>query len=151
MLLIADHLDEFAEAMDKEPQAGGWWPRYWIRNEAGLQRVLIGNGGYGPPNGDTVQIGYAVLDEFHGRGYATEAMRALLDWAFANAPVGNRCHKQIERAIGDTYPHLTPSIRVMEKIGMMHIGPGDEEGTIRYAVTRGEWNHRLRGGAVSDE
>jgi len=148
--LIADHLDGLAQQYESGEMAVGWGPWYWVLNPtppesqpgtaAPQGRVLIGNGGGGPlgeSDAGTLIIGYAVLDEFHGNGYATEAMTAFLDWAFQ--------HDGIERAAGDTYPRLTPSIRVMEKLGMKRSGSGMEPDTIRYTIERSVWRAAATG------
>lgn len=73
----------------------------------------------GPPNElGEVEIGYGILDEFQGRGYATEAVRAMCSWGFsmpgcyfiqAQTEEGNRA-----------------SERVLEKCGFEHAGVGSE-------------------------
>jgi len=37
----------------------------------------------GAPDDKTVEIGYGVLDAFQSQGYATEAVKALCEWAFS--------------------------------------------------------------------
>ncbi|HEX3542951.1 MAG TPA: GNAT family N-acetyltransferase [Candidatus Acidoferrum sp.] len=72
-----------------------------------------------------------MLETHQRQGYATEAVRALVGWAFQNSAV--------RRIVADTLPELTPSIRVMEKSGLVFLGDGPiEEGmrTIRYELTR---------------
>jgi RimJ/RimL family protein N-acetyltransferase len=64
-------------------------------------------------------------------GYATEASRELIRWAFS--------HGDVERVTSETLPHLIESIRVMEKCGMRFIGDGnpeDEQRIVRYGVDR---------------
>lgn len=41
----------------------------------------------GPPAAGTVEIGYAVLPQYHGQGYATEMVRSLVGWALRHAEV----------------------------------------------------------------
>ena len=64
-------------------------------------------------------------------GYATEATRGLVAWAFD--------HQEVNRVLAETFPTLTGSIRVMENNGILFIGDGSEEGVIRYAVSRHEF------------
>jgi RimJ/RimL family protein N-acetyltransferase len=35
-----------------------------------------------------------------------------------------------------TYPSLPESIKVMERCGMTYVGPGEDEGTVRYQRRR---------------
>jgi len=124
----------------------GWGMWYWLAREpagppasrvdaslAALQRTLIGAGGFkGAPdaNGE-VEIGYGVVSEHHRRGYATEASRALLEWALQ--------HEAVRLIAAETYPHLTPSLGVMAKLGMRYRGEGSEPGVVRYGVTREQY------------
>lgn len=96
-------------------------------------RTLIGCCGFkGKPASDgTCEIGYGVLAQFRRAGYASEATRALIKWAFS--------HECVARVIAETYPELKPSIGVMEKNGLRFIGDGSEERVIRYELTRADW------------
>jgi RimJ/RimL family protein N-acetyltransferase len=93
---------------------------------------MIGNAGFkGSPKDGLVEIGYSMLEMHHRQGYATEAVRGFLSWAFQNP--------EVQRVVADTLPGLTPSIRVMKKSGFAFVGDGpDEDGmrTIRYELTR---------------
>ncbi|MCC7290544.1 MAG: GNAT family N-acetyltransferase [Phycisphaerales bacterium] len=103
------------------------------RGNGAARRVLIGNGGFFDLGGGTWMIGYSMLEAYHNRGYATEAVAALVDYAFS--------HPSVATIVGTTFPNLIASIRVMEKNGFRYDGPGDEAGTIRYVL------HRPAGGA----
>jgi RimJ/RimL family protein N-acetyltransferase len=105
---------------------------YWVLNDPlDGRRVLIGNGGIlGVENvPDTAVLGYSVLDEYQNRGYATEAVRALIPEIFSLPG--------IRRIIATTYPDLRASIRVLEKNGFVRTdqvpaGTGAEEGTVCF-------------------
>jgi RimJ/RimL family protein N-acetyltransferase len=58
----------------------------------------------------TAEIGFIFDPRHQGKGFATEASRALLDWAFDTAG--------IHRVIGRTEARNTASTRVLEKLGM---------------------------------
>ena len=69
-----------------------------------------------------VDVGYAFLPEFRGKGYAYEAAAAVLDH-------GNRAFG-LRRIVAITTPTNDASIRVLEKAGMrferlMELTPGD--------------------------
>lgn len=54
----------------------------WVIIERGSKTVIGDIGFIGPPGEDgTVEIGYSVIPDRRGRGYATEAARVLVDWA----------------------------------------------------------------------
>lgn len=62
---------------------------------------------------DEDEIGYRFFQEFWGKGYATEGMRALIDYAFG--VLG------LPRVVAVAHPDNGASWRVMEKCGM-HFG-----------------------------
>ena len=117
----------------QQDDAVGWGLWYLVvpRNE----RQLVGTVGFkGKPRGGSCEIGYSVLPGFEGFGYATEAARCLIEWAFE--------HPEIEQLTAETLPDLAGSIRVMEKCGMRFVGEGTPEGdvrTVRYAISRAEF------------
>ncbi len=73
-----------------------------------------------------LDIGYALAVDFHGHGYATEAVGALVDEAFSK--------RGAERIFGNAFVGNHASRRVMEKLGFVY------EGTQRRCVyKRGAW------------
>jgi len=120
-------------AVEESPDAAGWWMYYVVGDEPG-GRELVGVVGYkGPPTEDgTVEVGYGVLPEYRRRGYATEATRALIDRAFG--------FPHVTRVVAETYPHLVPSLGVMDRCGLTFAGDGSEEGVVRYELPRERWS-----------
>jgi [ribosomal protein S5]-alanine N-acetyltransferase len=114
------------------PEGAGWHLWYCIHRQP---RALVGSAGFkGAPQNGTVEVGYSMLESHQRNGYCTEAVQALLAWAFA--------HPEITMVIGHTLLELTPSIRVMEKCGFVFAGEGAiEDGmqTIRYELPRGRF------------
>ena len=72
----------------------------------------------GPARGNAVEIGYGVLPQYEGKGYTTEAVRAMTQWAFGNPDV-----IFIE---AETEPENKGSRRVLEKCGFIPDGEGKE-------------------------
>jgi RimJ/RimL family protein N-acetyltransferase len=67
-------------------------------------------GFFGPPDGTgMVMVGYGLVEPARGHGYATEALRALLDYA-ARQPAARR-------VVADTEKDNVPSQRVLDKAG----------------------------------
>jgi RimJ/RimL family protein N-acetyltransferase len=99
-----------------------------------LQVVLLGSGtviggiGFmGPPDADgTVEIGYGVAPEAEGRGYTTEAVLALLHWAFT---VGG-CRRVIATTALDNHG----SQRVLDKASLTLTR--SDETLHHYEITR---------------
>lgn len=75
-------------------------------------RTVIGETGFhGPPNRTgTVEIGYSIVPKYRGRGFASEATRALIEAAFSSPG--------IRRIIAECLEDNGASLRVLEKLGM---------------------------------
>jgi ribosomal-protein-alanine N-acetyltransferase len=131
-----DAVNWTAKYFAANPHAVGWVVWFLVlrpKEAEGVERTLIGCCGFkGKPAADgTCEIGYGVLAQFRRAGYASEATRALIAWAFS--------HANVARLIAETYPELKPSIRVMEKNGLRFIGDGSEERVVRYELMRADW------------
>ena len=97
---------------------------YIVRTEG---RVLVGQCGYcGRPEGGVVEVGYSLLEAHHKQGYATEAVRALVQHAFSQPDV--------HTVTAQTLPDLKPSIRLLERLGFRFVGAGCEEGAVLYSL-----------------
>ena len=124
---VARFLRLRADQTRKDQAWGQWLVRAIALREPG--RPLIGHAGFhGPPgiNGpgaaDAVEVGYTVLPEFRGNGYATEAARALLEWA--------RAEHGILRFIASVAPDNVPSLALVRRLGFVQTGRqwDDEDG-----------------------
>lgn len=94
---------------------------------------------------DEVELGYRLRRDAWGRGYATEAARALLDKGFSE--LGLRL------VWGETMAVNVASQKVMQKIGMsvveqiptpedMQGVDGAERGGVRFEITKEQWEQR---------
>ena len=117
-----DSMTFFLGLAESSPGWGAW---YFV-----LGKDLIGNGGFkGPPDADgVVEIGYSIIPEHHRRGFASEAMEALIRWAFS--------HGEVSRVVAHTFPNLAGSIGVLARLGFRPAGEGEEAGTIRFELVR---------------
>ena len=66
------------------------------------------------------EIGYGISEEYQNNGYATEAVKAALEWAFA--------HPETAAVEAETDSENTASKRVLEKCGFARNGIIGEEG-----------------------
>jgi ribosomal-protein-alanine N-acetyltransferase len=92
-------------------------------------RVALANVVRGPWRNAT--LGYFVGQQWGRRGYATEAVRQVLDFAFGPG--------HLHRVQAAVMPRNTPSIRVLEKNGFRDEGLAE-----RYLQINGAWeDHRI--------
>jgi RimJ/RimL family protein N-acetyltransferase len=119
----------FLRVLSDNPDAVGWTAWYILLLDEAGRKTLIGSMGAGglPDDNGTIVIGYSLLDQFHGKGYATEALQGFLEWV--------KREPTLRRVVADTFPNLTASIRVLEKSGFVHCGAGSEEGSIRFELS----------------
>ncbi|HEX8465587.1 MAG TPA: GNAT family N-acetyltransferase [Abditibacterium sp.] len=109
----------------------GWWCWYSVRSEGtGVNRLVVGIGGFKgrPDETGSVELGYSVVEDHQNLGFATEAVRGLVNWATSQP--------EVKEIIAETLPDLGASIRVLEKNGFVFVGAGSEEGVIRYRLMR---------------
>ena len=109
-----------------------------VRRDGG---ALVGHVSFGPWFGPkTHELGWAVAPPHQRHGYATEAARALLSYAFETAG--------LHRVIATCNPENTASVRVMEKLHMRreahfrrgHLQPdGRWIDEYFYALLEDEW------------
>ena len=85
-------------------------------------------------------IGWALGEEFRGQGYAAEAARAFVDYAFASLG--------LHRIEAETGCHNEPSWRLMERLGMRRevqqreatIENGRRQDSYVYTILADEWS-----------
>lgn len=119
---------QFALAQLGDSAGSGW--SFWYLSTRDEPLELIGIGGFKdrPDESGSVEIGYSILAEFQGRGFATEAVARLVGWAFS--------HHNVNEVCAETFPHLVQSIGVLKKNGFELTGAGSETGVVRYAINR---------------
>jgi RimJ/RimL family protein N-acetyltransferase len=99
---------EVMELLVDGDELGPYGPYFMVRKSDG---AVIGELGCGVDDGsDTGQVGYSVVEPCWGQGYATEALRALLDHVLAQP--------EVSRVVARTLVDHKASRRVMEKAGM---------------------------------
>jgi ribosomal-protein-alanine N-acetyltransferase len=87
--------------------------------------VIGGVGFFGPPRDGRVEIGYGIVESRRRRGYATEAVTAMLDYAFARPGV-------IE-VVATADLDNPASIRVLDKSGLSY--QSQDEARVTYLIT----------------
>lgn len=129
---LADALPILLGRLEAEPDRSGWFGWYALAaRDGGAALVLVASGGFmGPPEDGIVEIGYSVLPQFRGRGYATEIVEGLVRWALA--------HSDLTRVEAKTEWANPASVRVLIKAGFVRVGPAAESGSARFEFGRGD-------------
>ncbi len=161
----ADDLDAWAEMMLDEPSArviGGTMPRAvcwrqlmtmigaWHAQGFAMFSVIekesgrwIGRVGPWQPEGwPGTEIGWAIVRQCWGRGYAGEAAAVATDWAFDTLGWANVIHS--------IAPANLSSQRVAQKLGSRNLGPGKlpppfaDDRVDLWGQSREEWRLRTQ-------
>ena len=126
---MADALPVVRERLRVRSQEAPWWNWVVVERATGeaVGSVALG----GPPNAEgAVLVGYAMYAEHEGRGYATEAVRAMITWAFSQPGV-----REV-RALAPVWN--TPALRVAENVGMRPVAADEDDDVgevLLYAVS----------------
>jgi [ribosomal protein S5]-alanine N-acetyltransferase len=100
------------------------WPVFAIVRDG----AILGHIGYHGPPGvnarsapDAVEVGYTIFPEHRRQGYATEAVRALLEHARGQG---------VHRFVASVGPGNEPSLAIVRRLGFVEVGRhwDDEDG-----------------------
>jgi ribosomal-protein-alanine N-acetyltransferase len=97
----------------------------WLMIERETNPVVGDIGFMGPPDGGVVEIGFSVIPDRRRRGYATEAARSLVGWAFRDPG--------IREVTARSEPENEASARVLSAAGFARIG--ESRGVVRWRRT----------------
>jgi [ribosomal protein S5]-alanine N-acetyltransferase len=109
------------EDIRADPEGRLWGDRVMVsRTSDGEARVIGSVVFHGKPGDEGVaEIAYGVEEASQGQGYATEAVRTCVTWAL---------EQEGARAVqAATFGWHAPSLRVIQKVGMVAIGTRDHE------------------------
>lgn len=132
--------DRMRQAIDLEQKTGlAFWTALLNKPDpaAGAPAgAIIGDCGLVPIAriGPEIEIGYRLARRFWGRGYATEAARAVLHHAFTTL--------RLDKVIAVTIPENYPSQHVLAKIGLRRVGLTDKHydtTTMLFELSRDEY------------
>jgi [ribosomal protein S5]-alanine N-acetyltransferase len=110
-------------------QVVGWYSWYAIHTN-GASRTLIGAGGFiGPPDDSGfVEIGFSILPDWYGRGFATEMAVELIAFAFE--------HDRVRGIIGNTTRSNVASCRVFSHLGFVETESDPNREEVRFVLTK---------------
>ena len=115
---MSDPLPDVRERLRARPEEAPWWN--WLMFERETARAVGSVAFGGPPDEQgSVLIGYAMYPQFEGHGYATDAVRAMIGWAFQQPGV------KLVRALAPVWN--TPALRVAENVGMRPVAADEDD------------------------
>ena len=106
-------LDMRLKDLSDHPEWAHWWVRAIVERSSSK---MVGHVGFhGPPDNDgLVEVGYTIFEQHRRKGFAEEAVRALLAWALADEDVVG-----FRASVG---PWNEPSLKMVEKLGFVQVG-----------------------------
>jgi RimJ/RimL family protein N-acetyltransferase len=120
--LFAQHAPVFRHQMRVVSGRGVGW-RFWFLVEREAARVVGVAGLPGAVIGGAARIGYSIYPDAQEHGFATEAVRDLVDWLLVQPGV-----TQVQATIA---PENAASLEVARKAGMREVGTSwDEDGEL---------------------
>jgi ribosomal-protein-alanine N-acetyltransferase len=103
------------------------WHGYAVQHLADDR--VIGDVGVWPAADGTGDVGFQFHPDYHGQGYAHEAMQTFLAYVFETLA--------LPRVTAGCDAANKPSWGLMERLGMHEIEKSEEQ--LRYALTREQW------------
>jgi RimJ/RimL family protein N-acetyltransferase len=106
------------EQLGADPSEQPWLVRAMV---ASTPRQVVGSIGFHslPDDRGRVEIGYDVVTAERRKGYAREAIHALLDWAWATG--------RARTCVASVSPHNGPSLALIGSLGFRHAGEQIDE------------------------
>ncbi|MED3563176.1 GNAT family N-acetyltransferase [Bacillus xiapuensis] len=113
---FAEILSFIADSLEKKPEDSKWTGLIIHKND----RILIGEIGCkgGPNEEGIVDIGYGIVPDYRGKGYATEATQAIVSWLFSQSLAN--------MVTADCQHDNIGSQKVLEKAGLEKYKQDDE-------------------------
>jgi len=103
------------------------WYTNWVIVLKGTNTIIGGMGFGGEPNEKgEVETGYMIDGNHHNKGYATEALRPMIQWAFS--------HDAVHAIIISTFADNLPSRKMLNKCGFKQVDNVD--GLLTYRLGR---------------
>jgi [ribosomal protein S5]-alanine N-acetyltransferase len=129
---IPDGWPQFPEAFDPAHETSTIWPSYFFLYPP--ERSLVGNGGFAGTLNEAgeIEIGYEIAPRFQNRGFATAAVKELLNYAFSR--------NEVRAVVAHTLAEENASNALLKKVGMSFVAemPNPEVGVVwRWRISRG--------------
>ena len=118
----------FRSRIESDARRYDGWLAWYVMTRESAPELVAGAGYMGPPEDGTVEIGYSVVAEARGAGFATEIVEALVRHAFESDAV--------QRVVAETTATNAASQRVLERNGFTRTGAGRDADHVRFQKLR---------------
>jgi len=110
---IGPHIKFYINELKADPSQFGWGVWLVIEKES---NSIIGDIGFKgkPDSNHTVEVGYGIKPSSQNKGYATEAVKEIIKWAFT--------FDCVDKIVAECYEDNLSSIKVLEKLNMKRVG-----------------------------
>jgi ribosomal-protein-alanine N-acetyltransferase len=114
---LKEQLPHFIELLQHDPKSFPWM--LWIIVSKN-GKTVIGDAGFKgrPDKNGVVEIGYALLPAYRGKGYMQEAATALVAWAFQQP--------HVKKLIAECDVTNVASMKVLQHLGMQEVASSGE-------------------------
>lgn len=114
---MGGHITSHVTKLEQDSSLYGWGVWLVIEKESGK---IVGDIGFkGKPDAEgTVEIGYGIVPAAQKKGYATESVEQIIDWAFQT--------NLVQRVIAECLVDNIASIKVLENMKMRKTGQDGE-------------------------
>jgi ribosomal-protein-alanine N-acetyltransferase len=139
---FTEALQPTRNAVAADPSRLKWGTRFFV---TGDPPELVGWGGFkGPPRDGVVEVGYEIAESRRGRGFGTDATRAMVAEAFDD--------ERVSKVIAHTLAERNASTRVLEKAGFTYDAETRDRGELvwRYSLVKRPDPLTTRGGDHDD-
>jgi RimJ/RimL family protein N-acetyltransferase len=134
---LADVQQFFADRLAANPDQVVWWGWYVCAKPGGVgpRAVVVGSAGVCQPGafGPLAIMGYSTLPKWEGRGFASQAARAIADWALSQVVGGER----IDHLYAETFTDHHASRRILDKTGFVLEGVSPNDSTAAESDRQG--------------
>lgn len=119
---------DFMKRLETAKESDPWQFGFGVIHKT--DAMLIGMCGFpGPPDNDGVaEIAYGIAPSYQGRGYATEAAQALIEFATSDP--------RVRKLRAHTLAEPNASTRILEKCGFRRAGEAVDEGQVVWRWER---------------
>ena len=117
---LGPHISGYLEDLKADPSLYGWG--VWLVIEKKSSKIIGDLGFKGKPDTrNAVEVGYGITASEQNKGYATEALKCIIAWAFNDGGV--------DKITAECLTNNIASIKVLKKLNMKNMR---NENGIRY-------------------